>query len=118
MATLNIAQPAVLQFPQSTAVEPITQLRLALVLSLRNRVRQVQAELDKQETELRTMIESGAAVEAGERTVAIEVHTRRNVHWKAISQRLAKRLGYDPLAYVSNVLAHTRPTKTVSVAIN
>lgn len=100
------------------AVEPISQLRIALVLSLRNRVSQVQAELERQESELRGMIEAGASVEPGEHSASLEVHSRRNVAWKAITMRLAKRLGLDPDAYCSNVLVHTHPTKSVSLEIS
>lgn len=116
MATATLSHPVVLKFPQPQQ-EPITQLRLALVLSLRNRVRQVQAELEKQETELRTMIEAGVTVEAGEHTVTLQTNTRRNVAWKSITMRLAKRLGLDPDAYCSNVLVHTKPTTSVSLQI-
>ena len=117
MATLTVSHPAVLQFQQPSK-EPITQLRLKLVLSLRNRAKQIEAELEKEESALRAMIEAGASVEAGEHTVALQINTRRNVAWKAITMRLAKRLGLDPDAYCSNVLVHTKATKSVSLEIN
>jgi hypothetical protein len=117
-----MATAKVIPFGQSAqavpAVEPISQLRLELVLSLRNRVRQVQVELEKQETELRNLIEAGAPIEPGEHTAIVKENLRRNVSWKDVTIRLADRLKLDGEAYCARVLAATKPSKTTSLEIN
>jgi hypothetical protein len=118
MATQHIV-PQVVPFPQSVpAVEPITQLELEMLLSLCNRLAQLEAQLGAEEETLKTRIESGAAVEPGVHVAELKENFRRNVAWKAVVIRLADRLKLDGEAYCARVLAATKPTKTVSLDIH
>lgn len=112
----------VIPFEASTqglpAVEPITQLRLLLVLSLRRRVQQVQEQLDKEEATLQAMVEAGAVIEPGKHSAAVKESFRRNVSWKSVCIRLAKRFNLGGAAYCARVLAATKPDRTVSLEIN
>ena len=118
MATQHIV-PQVVPFPQSVpAKEPITQLELEMLISLRNRVAQLQAQLDTEEETLKARIASGATVEPGVHVAELKDNFRRNVSWKAVVIRLAERLKLDGEAYCARVLAATKPTKTVSLDVH
>jgi hypothetical protein len=117
MAALTSFSPVV-SFPQSLPTEPITQLELKLLLSLRNRLAQLQAQVASEEATLRSRVESGAAIEPGIHSVKLEETFRRNVSWKSVAIRLAKRLKLDGKAYCGRVLAGTRPSRSVSLVIS
>ena len=74
MATQTIAAPSVpLQFPQSVpAKEPITQLELELLLSLRNRLVQLEAQVAAEEATFEARLEAGASVEPGTHHVELK----------------------------------------------
>lgn len=117
MATPTLSH--VIQFPQSVpVVEPITQLELELFLSLRNRLQQLEAQVVASEAALKSRLEAGATVDPGVHVAELKESSRRNVAWKDVTMRLAERLDYDPEAYCSNVLVHTKPTRTVSLVVN
>lgn len=120
MATQTISVPsAVLQFPQSVPKnEPITQLEIELLLSLRNRLAQLEAQIAAEEATFRTRLESGATVEPGTHRVELQESFRRNVSWKSVTIRLAKQLGRNGAAYCGRVLAATKPSRTVSLVIS
>jgi hypothetical protein len=120
MATATIAAPsATLQFPQSIpAEEPITQLELELLLSLRSRLAQLETQVTTEEATLRARLEAGAAVESGARRVGLKQSWRRNVSWKSVCIRLAKRLKLNGAAYCARVLASTKSTRCVSLEIS
>jgi hypothetical protein len=116
MATQTL--PHVVPFPQSVpATEPISQIELQLLLSLRGRLKQLQEEIAAEEESLKTRLESGAEVEAGDHFAELKENSRRNVSWKVVVCRLAERLGYDPDAYTSSVLTHTKPTRSISLIV-
>jgi hypothetical protein len=116
MATQTL--PHVVPFPQSVpAVELISQNELALLLSLRGRLKQIQEQVAAEEESLKTRLEAGAVVEAGDHSATLRENLRRNVSWKDVVCRLAERLGYDPDAYTSSVLTHTKPTRSISLIV-
>jgi hypothetical protein len=120
MATQTVSHHfSVLQLPQSVpAVEPISQTELALVLSLRGRLKQLQDQLAVEEQSLQARLNAGAAIEPGDHTATLKENSRRSVGWKDVAIRLADRLKLDGEMYCARVLAATKPTKTVSLVIN
>jgi hypothetical protein len=117
MATQTIAVPsAPLQFPQSVT-ETISQTELALLLSLRKRLEELEGRIATAEDSLKTRLESGAVVEPGALTAELKTNSRRNVSWKDVSKRLAERLKIDGDLYCARVLAATKPTRTVSLEV-
>jgi hypothetical protein len=86
-------------------------------LSLRGRLKQLQDDIAAEEESLKTRLESGAEVEAGDHSATLRENLRRNVSWKDVVCRLAERLGYDPDAYTSSVLTHTKPTRSISLIV-
>jgi hypothetical protein len=121
MATQTIAAPSVpLQFPQHIvpATEPITQLELELLPSLRNRLAQLEAQVAAEEATFQARLEAGAPVEPGTHHAELKESWRRNVSWKSVAIRLAERLKLNGAVYCARVLASTRPTKSVSLEIS
>jgi len=110
--------PQVVSFPAPQAA-PITQFELAAVLSLRNRARQLEAQIGDAEKSVRTRLEAGVSVEVGEHTASLKESFRRNVGWRDVAERLAERLYGEGRgeAYCGNVLGNTAPTRTVSLTI-
>jgi len=117
MASTQIV-PQVVPFPQSTPRETISQLELELLISLRNRAQEIQKQVETEESALWTRLEAGAVVEAGPHRAEFKESFRRNVSWKSVCIRLAKRLKLDGAAYCARVLASTKPTRTVSLEIS
>lgn len=117
MATQIIASPQVVLFPAVPAV--VTQSELQLLLSLRNRARQLEAQIADAEKSVRDRLESGGQVEAGEHTASLKESFRRNVAWREVSERLAERLYGEGRgeAYCENVLQNTKPSRTVSLVV-
>ncbi len=105
--------PQVVPFRQPTEI--ISQAELTLLLSLRNRLRQVEEQVAEAEQSVKARLEVGAQVEPGTHLARLEEHWRRNVGWKDVVIRLADRLGLNGEAYCANVLEHTKPTRTVSL---
>ena len=117
MATQTL--PHVVSFPQSVpAAEPISQTELALLLSLRGRLHQLESEVETAEQSVKQRLELGASVEPGDHTAKLETGYRRNVSWKSVTERLAARFKLNGRAYVARVIAATRPTPNVSLEIN
>src|SRR5580692_3202520 len=109
MATQTVAQhPHVVQFPQSVpAVEQISQTELALLLSLRGRLKQLQTDIAAEEESLKNRRQAGAVIEPGDHTAELKENSRRNVAWKDVCIRLADRLKLDGEMYCARVLAAT-----------
>src|SRR5690242_11435584 len=93
------------------AKEPITQLELALFLSLRKRLDEIAEQVAVEETMLRTRLECGAIVELGAHVAELKETHRRNVAWKAVAVRLANRLKMNGEAYARRVIASTKPSR-------
>ena len=119
-ATQTVPQvhPTVVPF-REPAVE-IPQAKLELVLLLRNERERLKELLEEAEAEIRTALEAGAPVEPGVHTAALKEHFCRNVPWREIAERLGDRLYGDGKGepYCEKVLASTKPTRTVFLAIS
>jgi hypothetical protein len=116
MATQTL--PHVVPFPQFVpAKEVVSQNELALLLSLRGRLKQIQEQVAAEEESLKTRLEVGAFIEPGDHTAALKENNRRSVAWKDVAIRLADRLKLDGEMYCARVLAATKPTRTVSLIV-
>ena len=104
---------SVVLFP---AVAPITQLELTVFLSLGSRLRQLEEQVKQAEQSIKTRLENGAALEPGDHRAELKENFRRNVAWKAVVIRLAKRLRMKE-TYCAKVLNSTKSTRTVSVSV-
>jgi hypothetical protein len=104
----------VVPFP---APQPITQLELTVLLSLRGRLHQLQEQVEAAERSIKTRLESGAELESGDHRAELKENFRRNVSWKDVVIRLAERLRMDGEAYCAKVLASTKPSRSVSLVI-
>jgi hypothetical protein len=110
--------PFVIQIPSNPPQE-VTQFEIAALLSLRNRARQIEKQIADAEESIRTRLRAGAPVQVGEHSAELKESFRRNVAWREVAERLGNRLyGEDRgAAYCSNVLANTKPTRTVSLVL-
>jgi hypothetical protein len=120
MASLNIASPAVLHFPQVPAdqASQISQEELAEFFAARKTLDKLQQHVDGLEASLLSRMRSGAAVEDGERAAEVARSVRRSPSWKGVAKRLAKRLGWDGDAYCSRVILRTKPSESFSLQVN
>lgn len=110
MATQTL--PQVISFPQSVpAVQSVSQGNLAQILELRHRIESLEAELKAAESSVRAQIEAGAAVEPGLLNAFLKTTERRSVSWKFVCER---ELGEK---YCNRVLAHTKPSETISLVV-
>jgi hypothetical protein len=118
-STQTVSQhSSVVQFPKPVpSTEPISQTELALLLSLRGRLHQLEEELEAAENSVTTRLEAGAGVQPGDRVAELKENLRRNVSWKDVVVRLAERLKMDGEAYCAKVLASTKPNRTVSLVV-
>jgi hypothetical protein len=104
-------------FSQLHRTEPITQLELELLLSLRNRLKKLQDQVDDEENALKSRLEAGTTVDPGVHVAELKESFRRNVSWKDVVIRLAERLKLNGEAYCAKVLSSTKPSRTVSLVI-
>lgn len=118
MATQRIAVPAVtLQFPSQPSPEPISQIELQMLLSLRGRLHQIAAQLETSEQSIKDRLSHGAVVEEGDHVAELKENFRASVAWKEKAIDLAERLGLNGAAWAQNVLTHTTKTRTVSLVV-
>jgi hypothetical protein len=97
------------QFPH--VVEPITQDRLAEIITLRQQIDALEKQLGEAQTDVKSALESGAEVEPGLFRASLKVSERTNVSWKSVVER---ELGED---YAKRVLAATKPDKYVHLVV-
>lgn len=116
MATAKQSIPFVVPPQVGPEIESITQDELTLLLSLRGRLHQLESQVESAEASIQQRLEHGASVEEGDHTAALKASYRRNVSWKSVADRLAKR--FKLYGYVDRVLAATRPTPVTSLEIN
>ena len=107
----------VVPFPAPPAPEAITQLELTALLSLRGRLSQIETQVQEAEQSIKSRLEAGASLESGDHTAELTENFRRNVSWKDVTIRLARRLKMDGEAYCARVLASTKPTRTDSLVV-
>ncbi|HET6143865.1 MAG TPA: hypothetical protein VFE02_10170 [Candidatus Acidoferrales bacterium] len=110
MATQRV--PA-LQFPSqpSPKIQTVTQDKLALIITLRHEIEQLEQQLGEAQTDVKSALESGAEVEAGLFRASLKTSSRTNVAWKSVCER---ELGED---YITRVLAATKPDKYVHLIV-
>jgi hypothetical protein len=107
--------PVFSQFHDRT--EPISQLELGMLLSMRNRLRQVEEQVVAAEADLKARLEAGVEVEPGVHVVQLKESFRKSVSWKDVTIRLANRLKLNGEAYCAKVLAATKPSRSVSLEV-
>ena len=113
------AASAPLQFPKAQpAVQTVTQAELVELIEHENLLSQLKEKVSELESGIKSRLEGGAAVQPGVHIASLKENLRRNVAWKDVVLRLAEKLGYEPEAYVSNVLVHTKPTRTISLEVH
>ncbi len=117
MASATKSIPFVVSTQPVPAVESVSQLELEFFLSLRNRLRQVEEQVEAAESDLKARLEAGATVETGVHVAELKENFRRSVSWKDVVVRLAERLKLNGEAYCAKVLAATKPTRSVSVVV-
>jgi hypothetical protein len=110
-------EPSKLAVVPFLAPKGVAQLELAMLLSLRSRLHQLQEQVESAEKSIKTRLETGAMLEPGDHRAELKENFRRNVSWKDVTVRLAKRLKMDGEAYCSKVLNSTKPTRSVSLVI-
>jgi hypothetical protein len=127
MATAtNVPQPvgqsklAVVPFPHPDPVpDPVSQIELLTLLSLRSRAKKIEEELADAERSIKTRLEAGGYVEPGEHTAELKESSRRSVSWREVAERLGDKLFGNGKgdSYCERVLRSTKPTRTVSLTI-
>ena len=118
MATATKAIPFIVPAQPSPQIEAISQNELALLLSLRGRLHQLQSQVDAAEQSIKERLQHGAGIEPGDHVATLDTSYRRNVSWKRVTERLADRLKLDGKAFAARVLAATKPTPVVSLDIH
>ena len=78
---------------------------------------QLEEQVKQAEQSIRTRLENGAALEPGDHRAELKENFRRNVAWKAVVIRLARRLRMNGETYCAKVLNSTKSTRTVSVFV-
>jgi len=101
--------PQVVPFRKPTG--PVTQTELALVLSLRDRIRELETQIAEAEAAIQAQLEAGLPVEPGLLKAFLRVSERRSVAWKAVVER---ELGEY---YAKRVLAATKPERFVHLVV-
>jgi hypothetical protein len=101
-------------FSQAVLISRITQSELKQLVTSRKVLEELQASIDEAEASIQSRLEAGADVQPGLFSASLKKSPRRNVAWKDVVLRLAKRLEYEPETYCRRVLASTKPTITIS----
>ncbi len=91
--------------------QAITQFDLARYVTLANQVEALKAEQSTLQGQLIAALSNGAEVEAGARSASLKTCERRSVSWRSVVVRLKGE------GYVSNVLAHTKPSSFVKLIV-
>ena len=117
MATVNNASLFVVPTQPAPAAEPISQAEIALLLSLRGRLHQLEAQVESAEKSILQRLQNGAGVELGDYSATLHTSFRRNVSWKSACERLAERFKLDGAAFTARVLAATKQTPIVSLEL-
>jgi hypothetical protein len=109
----------VLQLPPLPP-QPVTQLEVATLLSLRNRSKQIEEQIAEAERSIRTRLEAGGYIEPGEHSATLKESFRRSVSWREVAERIGDKLfgtGKGD-SYCERVLRSTKPARTVSLQIS
>jgi hypothetical protein len=111
MASATKSIPFVVSPQVSPQIQIVPQDKLALIISLRHEIEQLEAQLGEAHTEVKAALESGAEVEPGLFRASLKVTERTNVSWKSVVER---ELGGD---YAKRVLAATKPDKYTHLVV-
>jgi hypothetical protein len=116
MATATVPQQSksavVVSIQQSSPkVETISQAEVALLLSLRRRMHDLEEQIDAAEASLKGQLQAGAIVEPGTFRAYLKTTERRSVSWKGVCER---ELGET---YCKRVLAGTRPDTFINLIV-
>jgi hypothetical protein len=103
MATAKQSIPFVVPPQVGPEPEVISQAEVALLLSLRRRMHDLEEQIDAAEASLKSRLQAGAIVEPGTFRAYLKTTERRSVAWKAVCER---ELGET---YCKRVLAGIRP---------
>ena len=112
--------PGVPQAVPTTETPQITQAQLDRIISLRNSIAALKAELELAEGITKSALEIGITVEPGTHVATLKESFRRNISWRDVAVRLAERLYGEGRgdAHAANVLQNTKPDRTVNLVIN
>jgi hypothetical protein len=125
MATQQIVTPvgqqqksAVVPFPNQSP-QTITQIELALFLSMRGRLQQLEEHVAAAQEEFKARLEAGAAVQPGDHVARLDERARRNVAWRGVAENLADIILGDGkgVPYCDEVLNATAPTITIALVV-
>jgi hypothetical protein len=111
MATSKVTPFAVPSQPSPKKAERITQDRLAEIITLRQQIEQLEKQLGEAQTDVKSALEAGAAVEPGLFRASLKITERTNVSWKSVVER---ELGED---YAKRVLSATKPDKYTNLVV-
>lgn len=111
MASASKSIPFVVSPQVSPRVEPITQDRLAEIITLRQQIEELEKQLGEAQTDVKLALESGAEVESGLFRASLKTTERTNVSWKSVVER---ELGDD---YAKRVLSATKPDQYVHLVV-
>ena len=117
MATLSVAAPATLHFPQ-VSTDQISQEELSEFVAAQKTLDKLSEHVDGLRSSLLVRLRAGASVEEGEHGAGVARSIRRTPSWKNVTRRLAKRLGLDADVFCSRVIARTRPSESFSLQVN
>ena len=117
MATASKSIPFAVPAQVIRQPETITQTELAMLLSLRGRLHQLESQVETAEASVRQRLERGVSVEDGDHIAELKEQFRANIAWKEKAIDLAGRLGLNGPAWAQNVLTHTTKTRTVSLHV-
>jgi len=125
MATQQIVSPVaqqqkstVVSFPNQSP-QTITQIELALFLSLRSRLQNLEEQVTAAQEEFKARLAAGAVVQSGDHIARLDERPRRNVAWRGVAENLADIILGDGKGstYCDEVLNATVPTVTVSLFV-
>ena len=111
MASASKSIPFVVSPQVSPQIPIVPQDKLALIISLRHEIEQLEVQLGEAQTDVKSALEAGAEVEQGLLQAFLKITERRNVSWKDIVER---ELGDT---YAKRVLAATKPDKYSNLVV-
>jgi hypothetical protein len=117
MATAHSTTPAgQLQYVRTSNViplttQPVTQDQLSEIIVLRQQIEDLEKRLGEAQTDVKSALEAGAAVEEGLFRASLKVSERTSVSWKSVVER---ELGPD---YTRRVLAATKPDRYTHLVV-
>jgi len=99
--------------------DQITQTELVLLLSLRGRLEQLEAQMTAAQEDLKARLLGGAVVQPGDHVCRLDERSRRNVAWRAVAEDLANTVfgEGEGETYCQEILDSVPPTITVTLVV-